>query len=197
MPAALAPALGRARRRLRLVTPYFVPGQEGMHQLRGLAGRGVSVEVVTNALAVTNHPIVHGAYRRYRRPLLAAGVGLREFAPVDSPGARAPMLHAKAFTVDGAVGFIGSFNFDLRSAWLNIEAGVLFEDPALVAALEAEIDRCTAPDQAYVLQIAGRRLCWGGGPRPDGAPLLHEPDADALRRGFSWVIGHLPIHAQL
>lgn len=198
MPAALVPAMQGARRRLRLATPYFVPGQEGLSELKALAARGVTVEVLTNALAVTNNLPVHGAYRRYRRPLLSAGVTLREFAPAERPGTgRAPMLHSKLFTVDGRLGFIGSFNFDLRSAWLNIEAGVLFDDPALVAELEAEIDRLSASPRAYVLQTAGRRLRWTNGPRPDGAPILHEPDANALRRGASWGIGHLPIHRYL
>ncbi|MBK5926494.1 phospholipase D-like domain-containing protein [Rhodobaculum claviforme] len=198
MPAALVPAMQGARTRLRLVTPYFVPGQEGAAELVALSARGVAVEVVTNALAVTNHLLVHGAYRRYRRPLLAAGVTLHEFAPAERRGTgRAPMLHSKMFTVDGRVGFVGSFNFDLRSAWLNIEAGVLFDDPALVAELEAEIDRLGAAERAYSLSIAGRRLCWTDGPRPDHAPILHEPDAGALRRGASWVIGHLPIHKYL
>ncbi len=200
MPATLVPALRSATQRLRLVTPYFVPGHEGMQELRELAAEGVEVEVLTNGLAVTNHLIVHGAYRRYRRPLLAAGVRLREFAPADGPGPgdRAEMLHTKAFVVDGQLGFIGSFNFDLRSAWLNIETGVLFEDPAVLAELEAEIDRCAGGDLSYALCIEDGRLRWSEGPEGQGsAPILHDPDADALRRGASWAIGHLPIHTHL
>ncbi|MGY6411142.1 MAG: phospholipase D-like domain-containing protein [Alkalilacustris sp.] len=200
MPAVLVPTLRSARQRLRLVTPYFVPGQEGMAELRALAAEGVTVEVVTNGLAVTNHLVVHGAYRRYRRPLLAAGVRLREFAPADGPGpeGRAEMLHSKAFVVDGRLGFIGSFNFDLRSAWLNIEAGVLFEDPAIIAELEAEIDRCTGPEVTYALRLEEGRLHWSEGPeRGTPAPLCHDPAANALRRGASWAIGHLPIHTHL
>ncbi len=195
MPTALVPAMRGATRRLRIVTPYFVPGQEGMRELGALAAGGVAVEVLTNALAVTNHLTVHGAYRRYRRPLMAAGVRLREYAPPERlAGPRAAMLHSKIFTVDGQRGFIGSFNFDLRSAWLNIEAGVLFDDPALMAALEGEIDRLSRPDRAYAVQIAGGRLRWTDGPHGPGAPVLHEPGACALRRGASWGIGHLPIH---
>ncbi|MGY6633991.1 MAG: phospholipase D-like domain-containing protein [Alkalilacustris sp.] len=198
MPSALVPTMQGARARLRVVTPYFVPGHEGLRELVTQADSGVAVEVLTNALAVTNHLLVHGAYRRYRRPLLSAGVILREFAPNPvGRGARAPMLHSKIFTVDGQTGFVGSFNFDLRSAWLNIEAGVLFDEPGLVDALEAEIDRLSASRTAYRLEIARWRLSWTDGPRLDGAPILHEPGAHALRRGASWLIGHLPIHRHL
>ena len=191
LPTRLMDAAGSATTRLRLITPYFVPGREGMRALLALSGTGVQVEVLTNALAATNHTIVHGAYRRYRWPLLAAGVRLHEFAAADTASRRGQMLHSKAFTVDGRVGFIGSFNFDLRSAWLNIEMGVLFETPALVAALDAEFEACTTPDSAWSLQLEGRRLAWFPGPRP------HDPDAPAFRRGASWLIGHLPIHSYL
>jgi len=230
LPGALMPAIRGARRRVRLMTPYFVPGREGMAQLLPLAGRGVRVEVLTNALSATNHILVHGAYRRYRRPLLAAGVGLYEFAPTDGPAVRGEMLHAKGFSVDGRLAFIGSFNFDLRSAFLNIECGVLFEEPETVAAVEAEFARCAAPERAWRLVLDGRRVAWAAGPCPETAspspdtgtrpraeatppamlprtppaarratppPLLHEPGANAFRRGASWLIGHLPIHTQL
>ncbi len=197
MPSVLVPALAGAERRVRLMTPYLVPGREGMEQMLALARRGVAVEVVTNALSATNHILVHGAYRRYRRPLLGAGVRLFEFAPPDRDGRRGEMLHGKGFSVDGRTGFVGSFNFDLRSAFLNIELGVLFEHPGLVAEFDAEFDRCTAPEAAFALRLDGRRLVWATGPRPGPAELTHEPDAHALRRGMSWVIGHLPIHSQL
>lgn len=194
LPSALGPALTGATRSVRLVTPYFVPGREGVTLLSGLAARGVQVEVLTNALAATNHTIVHGAYRRYRRGLLAAGVRLVEFAPPDADGRKGDMLHAKGFSIDGRTAFVGSFNYDLRSAFLNIELGVLFEDPALVAAFDAEVARWADPSQAFALQLEGRQLRWLRGA---ALPALHDPGADALRRGASWVIGHLPIHRLL
>jgi putative cardiolipin synthase len=197
MPAALLPEMAAAGRQLRLMTPYFVPGREGMQQLTGLAGRGVRVRVLTNALAVTNNSIVHGAYRRYRRGLLAAGVELREFAPADDDGRRGEMLHAKGFSVDGRAGFIGSFKFDLRSAFLNIEAGLFFEDAALVAEFDAAFDRWAEPAESYALALTDGRVSWAARSSQPAAPILHEPEAGALRRGSSWVVGHLPIHAYL
>jgi len=197
MPAALVPEMNAAQSSLRLMTPYFVPGREGLAQMIALAARGVRVQVITNALSATDHVVVHGAYRRYRRPLLAAGVRLFEFAPPDKGVVRAEMLHAKGFVVDERRAFIGSFNFDLRSAFLNIEAGVVFEHPDLVAEVIAEFDRASTPEEAYALELEGTRLHWHIGSRPGPAPMLHEPEAPALRRGASWVIGHLPIHSYL
>ena len=195
MPAAIAAVVQGATTSLRLVTPYFVPGREGLAQLQEVAARGVHVQVLTNSLSATNHIFVHGAYRRYRRPLLAAGVALHEFAPIPHARGVERMLHTKCLLVDGRTGFVGSFNFDLRSAFLNTEMGVLFDAPALVADLAAELDRDSAAAQAHRLSLQRGRLIWSHGGLP--APMMHEPGAPATRRGVSWLIGHLPIHSLL
>ena len=192
MPEAIEAVMDGARDCVTLVTPYFVPGREGLARLRDLAGRGVAVRVFTNSLAATNHMVVHGAYRRYRRPLLAAGVKIHEFAPGAPPGQGGEMLHSKILIVDGARGFVGSFNFDLRSAFLNTEMGVIFDAPQLVAELEAEIAHDADPARSYGLVLDGRQLRWSGGGL--AGVMMHEPGARAFRRGVSWVIGHLPIH---
>jgi len=224
LPQRLAEAMGSTRTSLRLVTPYFVPGREGLAALVALARRGVRVQIVTNALAATNHTVVHGAYRRYRRPLLAAGAAVHEFAPGgggSGPGAPAgrplsapgladsmaasvaggprpqEMLHAKLLVADAALCFVGSFNFDLRSAFLNTEMGVACTDPHLVAEVLAEIERLAAPEAAWRLHLDGRVLRWEGAVRGPALPVIRDPEASAVRRGTSWVIGHLPIHSQL
>jgi cardiolipin synthase C len=191
LPAELQPMLRSARRSLQIVTPYFVPGSDGMRELVDGAGQGAQVTVVTNTLAVVDHAFVHGAYRRYRKPLLAAGVELYEVY------ARVPprlMLHSKAAIVDGEKGFIGSFNFDMRSAFLNTEMGVLFDDPRLIEALQREIDWLRAPDQSFRLRLVGRFTSW----QRDGAERHRmEPGTSTVRRTLSFIIGHLPIHRWL
>ncbi|MGY6536057.1 MAG: phospholipase D-like domain-containing protein [Pararhodobacter sp.] len=198
LPEALMPRLLDAQHRLRIMTPYFVPGQEGLQALTDMARRGVRVEIVTNALAVNDHIIVHGAYRWYRRALVEAGVVLHEFAARSSarPGDRQArqMLHGKTFIADDRLGFVGSFNFDMRSVFLNTEMGVLFEDPALLADLGAHIDWAMAPDQAYRLSMDGQLMGWAR----DAHDLVHlEPDSGVARRMLSFVIGHLPVHRLL
>src|SRR5690606_33208058 len=114
---------------------YFVPGVEGTRGLVGLAGVGV----VTNSLAANDVPAVHSGYARYRAPLLRGGVQLHEMRARGAGGIAGVLgssgasLHTKAFVVDDARGFVGSFNLDPRSANLNTEMGVLFDDPALAA----------------------------------------------------------------
>jgi len=198
LPEAVMPAIEAAQSRVRIMTPYLVPGGQGLRTLVALATRGVTVEIVTNALAVADHVVVHGAYRWYRKAMVAAGVRLHEFsARRDSARwAMRPreMLHGKAMIIDGQLGFVGSFNFDLRSAFLNTEIGIVFDDPALLGQLNERFDHAILPDQAFELALDGKLVAWSRGGEN---PVHLEPDSTFSRRLLSFAVGHLPIHRWL
>jgi len=95
--------------------------------------------VITNSLAANNQSSVHGGYAPSRKPLLKSGVKIFEVRAdadvsgseiVAASGAKAT-LHTKAFIVDRREMFIGSFNFDPRSANNNTELGVIIRSPEL------------------------------------------------------------------
>jgi len=50
---------------------------------QSITDKGVRVVIVTNSLASNNHVPVHGAYSRYRRDMIGAGVEMYE-ARVDA-----------------------------------------------------------------------------------------------------------------
>ena len=81
----LAPQLravvDKTKRELFLVSPYFVPGKQGVELLAGVRQRGARVVVITNSLASTDGVPVHSKYQRYRKPLIEAGVELYEIKP--------------------------------------------------------------------------------------------------------------------
>lgn len=189
-----------ARRQSWLISPYFVPGDAGTLLLAGQATRGVDVRVLTNALAATDVPVVHAGYQRWRRPLLQHGVQLFELKPGGDArgreliGSSGASLHTKAFVVDGARGFVGSFNFDPRSAQLNTEMGVVFDDAALAAELMRLFERGAAPAAAWRVALDGDALRWHG---DDGAAWSDEPQTTALLRTLVWWLGWLPIESQL
>jgi len=66
---------------LILVTPYLVPGKQGVELFRQLVAKGVKVTLVTNALAATDVVAVHSGYAKYRKAILKAGVDLYEVRP--------------------------------------------------------------------------------------------------------------------
>lgn len=196
----LMPTIAAAERHVKVTTAYFVPGSEGVEGLCRLTGRGVSVSVLTNSLASTNQVTVHGGYSEARPKLLKCGTRLYELRPTDADraksslfGSDAATLHAKNFSVDGRIGFIGSFNFDLRSAYLNTEMGLLIEDAEIAAAIDAVFVDETSERKSYEVFLEGAALRW----RDGGRIVDREPDATRMRLAIAAVVRHLPIKRQL
>ena len=189
----LQAALGVPARELDLVSPYFVPTGEGTAALVALAQRGVRVRVLTNSLAATDVAPVHAGYAKYRERLLRGGVRLYELKPTSKGGSGRggssdASLHAKTFAVDRSRIFVGSFNFDPRSARLNTEMGVVIDSATLAARLADAIDHGLA-GAAYEVRMDGNALQW-----VDGAERhASEPGAGALKRLWIGFLSLLPI----
>ena len=118
-------AIHEARRRVWLVTPYFVPGEAARMALTSAALGGLDTRLLvprrSDSLLVTL------AARSYFDELLAAGVRIYEYGP--------RMLHTKAFIADDHLSIVGSANFDHRSFRLNFELSMMIRDKAVTAEL--------------------------------------------------------------
>ncbi len=166
----LARILRSPRQSVDLVSPYFVPTQVGVDGFSAMAKRGVQVRILTNALESTDVAAVHAGYAKWRVPLLQAGIQLYEMRAQGSSasmanylgpfGSSGSSLHAKTFTIDGERVFIGSFNFDPRSARLNTELGFVIESPRLAKKVQ-EIFATSVPQGAYQVRLdAHEKLYW-------------------------------------
>jgi putative cardiolipin synthase len=193
-----------ARREVRVISPYFVPGSAGLLLFAGQAARGVDVGIMTNSLAATDVPVVHAGYMRRRKPLLQAGIRLWEMrpAPAEVVSARSPRrpasrasLHTKSFVIDGERGFVGSFNFDPRSAYLNTEMGVMFTHAALAQELRSLFDAAARATDSYRLFLEEGALRWHDG--VDGRRWSVEPEAGWTLRARTRLLSWLPIESQL
>lgn len=200
----LAAHLDEARDEVALISPYFVPGDNGTGRLLDLVRAGLRVGVVTNSLAANDVPAVHSGYERYRARLLDGGVTLfelRRHGPRLSTslfGSSGASLHTKAFVIDSRRGFVGSFNLDPRSANLNTEMGVLFDDPGLGQDLHHEYLRLASPTLSYRLQRGKNgRMQWLDASTQPPRALTHEPDASWWLRTTTRVMSWLPIESQL
>lgn len=123
-------AIHAARRRVWLVTPYFVPSEAAMMALTSAALGGVDVRLLVPK--ESDSRLVTHAARSYFGDLMAAGVKILEYGP--------RMLHTKALLCDDDLAIIGSANFDHRSFRLNFESSVLLRDARLVADLAELIE---------------------------------------------------------
>jgi putative cardiolipin synthase len=197
-------AIDAATKEVNLISPYFVPGEEGASWIEGLARKGIDVAVLTNSLAATDVAAVHGGYAPYRLRLLKAGVKLFELQPyqrrsgISVFGSRGASLHTKAFMVDGRRAFLGSFNFDPRSASLNTEMGVLFEQEELIAELNGLFKSETSPTCSYRLCLGtDDRFTWEGDVKGTMRTFRHEPGASLSRRIIARIVTWLPVESML
>jgi putative cardiolipin synthase len=201
---ALGDAITHAKHEALLISPYFVPGEEGTAALAKLTADGVRVGVVTNSLAANDVPAVHGGYASYRQDLLRRGVALHEVKAqvrresASSFGSSGASLHTKAFVLDGQRGFVGSFNLDPRSADLNTEMGVLFDDPGIAADVRREYARLAGPTISYRVGLDDKgRVRWHDDSASPPRVLDREPDTDAGQRLQARFFQALPIESQL
>lgn len=202
---ALIESLQKAKSEVVIVSPYFVPRKTGVEGFSALQNSGVDVTVITNSLAANNQFTVHAGYAPSRKSLLQSGIKLYEVRPdADIAGAEfvaysgaKSTLHTKAYIVDRKSVFIGSFNFDPRSANINTEMGVIIHDPKLGESFAQSLE-AALPDKTYEVflneknQVRWRTMI-------DGQQVIFdkEPETswgDRFKVGFVRI---LPVRGQL
>jgi cardiolipin synthase C len=198
--AVLLPTMQAAQSAVDLISPYFVPGDKGSTALVDSAHAGRQVRILTNSLAANDVAAVHGGYSRHRSKLLKGGVQLWELKPLTGTTANSSLfgssgasLHTKALAVDQKTLFVGSYNVDPRSTWLNCEQGVLVENAVLAAQFRAIFDTQTAGARAWRVSLQAGELRWAD----DKGVSSSEPATTFTRRMQAWFARVLRLDAQL
>jgi phosphatidylserine/phosphatidylglycerophosphate/cardiolipin synthase-like enzyme len=185
--------MGTAKQELSIISPYFIPGKEGVALIAKLVASGVKVRILTNSLASTDSPLVDIGYARYRVPLLKLGVDLREmrpklgqkhvrFHPFRSSNAS---LHAKALVIDQKIVFIGSLNMDERSAKINSELGLVISSAEIAHEVTSLLDDIST-DGSYKLELDPRgRVEWVSG--EGSAQRVWHTDPETSRTERIWL----------
>ena len=140
-------ALATAQRRVRIMTPYFLPDDALGSSLALAAMRGVRVEIIVAERS--DHVVLDWAMRDGLLAMVRAGCRVLWSAP--------PFNHGKLMTVDGAWCLIGSANWDMRSLRLNFELDVELLDPGLAARIDALIDE-TPTREATLRELLARSV---------------------------------------
>ena len=197
---ALAESIDEAESEVVIITPYFIPGKNGVEFWRNITNKGIRVVIITNSLASNNHVPVHSAYARYRHDMIAAGVELYEVR-VDASSApegeedtayESLTLHIKAAFIDRRYTLVGSLNLDPRSIDINTEAGVFIDNAELAGGIA---DRLFTglPSFAYrVTENEKGKLRWTA--LIDGEEVVEttEPQASAWLRFKAFLSRILP-----
>jgi cardiolipin synthase C len=202
--AGLEKKLGAVQSTIDVATAYFVPGRFGSSYFGRMAQAGKKVRILTNSLASNDVVPVHAGYARYRKRLLRRGVELFELRASSLPppsgrrgksrlprfGASSSSLHAKIFVLDQKRVFVGSFNFDPRSLYLNCEMGLLIESEALGNRIAAQISTLVSTSTYKPFIDTGGHLSWHDA---ELNTFKVEPESTAKQRVVAWVISWLPV----
>ncbi len=120
-----------ARKRIWIMTPYFLPGPELVGAMQGAILRGVDVKILLPER--TNIHLAHFAAQHNLQHILSKGISVY-LQP-------APFMHTKAILVDDLYSLVGSANLDPRSLRLNFELGIEVFSESLAQQLETYFDK--------------------------------------------------------
>lgn len=123
-------AIHSAEHSVTITTPYFVPDEVFLEAMETAVLKGVEVELLVPLKS--DQLLVGNAARGYYDRLLENGVAIHLFAE--------GLLHTKSITIDNALAFLGSSNFDIRSFALNFEINMIFYDAGIARSLRQQQD---------------------------------------------------------
>lgn len=203
-----------AQSELLMVTPYLIPGAEGMQMFKELRQRNVRVRILTNSLESSTVLVAQSGYMQYRVPLLENGVELYEIRSLlgNSRGSGQTnaisrygnySLHAKLFVFDRKSLFIGSMNFDQRSMHLNTEIGLIIDSPELARQIAARFDAMVQPVNSYALALipgaagGSPNLVWRTQESAKAVEYVTEPARSGWQRNEVKILSLLPLGNEL
>ena len=199
-------AVGEPEFRLDLISPYFVPTQAGIQGFAELASNpNLTIRILTNSYEATDVSVVHAGYMKRRKALLQSGLELYELKHQSSGhlqkvgkntfGSSGSSLHAKTFSIDEKRVFIGSFNFDPRSANLNTELGFVIYSPKLAKEISGLFDKQIPYESYQVVLNEQNKTHWIEREQQNSVPQVYhtEPSTGFFSRWWLWFLSKLPI----
>jgi putative cardiolipin synthase len=207
----LAPYFQSIKKELIIISPYFVPGDEGVEFFKSLTDKGVRVKILTNSLSSNDVGIVHAGYSNYRKALLGNGVELYEMNKKltrsqrkdkkGAGGSSKASLHAKVFVLDRNKVFIGSLNLDPRSFYENSEIGLVLNSTVIAEGMaktfEHDIEKHTFRLELREDEDGDEQLLWHGYENGERVTFDVDPYTSFWRRFGVGFMGLLPIESQL
>ena len=192
---ALRELVAGARHEILVESAYLILGNESLAEARRLTAAGVRLRVLTNSLASNDLVTNHSGYARRREAMVDSGIELFELRPdaaacqrfvrraAGCAPAAAFALHSKSLVVDRRVVYVGSFNLNLRSTYLNSETALIVESAALATKAAASSEELMAPDSSWqVRRGEAGSLIWVTGEGAEEVVVDREPESGLGKR---------------
>ena len=115
------------------ITPYIICSKRMYKDLTNLCAGNREVKIITNAAESGANPFGCSDYLNQKKKIWKTGVDVYEFSGQHS-------LHTKTILVDQRMSLVGSFNMDMRSAYLDTELMLAVDCEALNKQLRERAD---------------------------------------------------------
>lgn len=115
-------------------TPYAVMNTPMYQTMKEVSKNVETVDMLLNSVAVGDNICASSDYLFHREKIRKTGVHVYEFQGKHS-------MHNKSVVIDHDLSIIGSFNFDMRSAYLDTETMLVIHGEEFAASLTKEIRR--------------------------------------------------------
>lgn len=209
VPKATAQALTQfaqeSTQSITLESAYLIFDGPQLKNLKKLTNDNVDIKALTNSMASNDLITNHSGYAGRRKEMLSHGIQLFELKPDTSlceastknltkcaPTA-AYGLHAKSAVFDQQLAVIGSFNFNLRSTYLNTESILIIENKQIAKKLEREINKAMSEENSWRLSLTDGKVRWHANDKVWDS----EPETKLTERITSKLLQLLPIEKYL
>lgn len=188
-----------------LESAYLIFDDRQLEGWQELTSNGVQIKTLTNSMASNDLVTNHSGYAGRRKNMLEHGIQLFELKPDTNlceestrdvskcAPAIAYGLHAKSAVFDRRVASIGSFNFNLRSTYLNTESILVIENQSVAESLADDIDQAMNEDNSWRLKLQEGEVRWYSGQKS----WESEPETGRWERFQSRFLQLLPIEKYL
>lgn len=194
-----------ANSEILIESAYLILAEPQLEMMNALRAKGVRVAAITNSLESNDLVPNHAGYARWREEMLQHGFELHELRPDAAacviwitPSIYCEKglvsLHAKSIVFDRKVLYVGSFNVNLRSIFLNGETVLIIHSPELAARVADDIETAMKMENSWQVSLDDKnRLLWTS----NSETTRQEPGAGWWKRFKSRVLSVLPIEKYL
>ncbi|MBC7001634.1 phospholipase D family protein [Photobacterium sp. BZF1] len=202
---ALADLALKSEQEIVVESAYLVFDDGQLASLQDLTNDGVKVRALTNSMVSNDLITNHSGYAGRRQDMLDNGMQLFELKPdtklceqsTKDAAKCAPTtpygLHSKSVVFDRQIAGVGSFNFNLRSTYLNTESILVIENERIADSLAGDIEVAMEEENSWRLGLEGGSVRWYSGTKS----WETEPDTSQWDRAKSRFLQLFPIEKYL
>lgn len=201
----LAKLAQQSEQHILIESAYLVFDDRQLKTLQTLTSKGVQIKALTNSMASNDLITNHSGYAGRRTDILEHGIQLFELKPntelclasTRDQSKCAPIahygLHAKSAVYDNKIATIGSFNYNLRSTYLNTEAVLVIENQKIAEMLTHSIQQAMQEKNSWRLDLHNGKPRWYSKEKTWDS----EPKIGKWKRFNSYLLQLLPIEKYL